>query len=215
MNKPTIYLDFDECLVDTMKSFCETYNEKFKDHKEFVPSDYTNVYKYNFTDQCPLLQGTDEVHAIFDSEEFFEHLAIKDYCIDTLLDHKSYFDYHIVTIGTPKNLALKSLWISEHLPFIQNVTLMSNGINKVDKSVINMFNGDIPNIFLDDHHDNLISSNANIKICMASYGDREWNSKWDLKVNNWIEFDKILDIYKEEFILIDKEEDNNNGTTTA
>ena len=51
MNKPTIYLDFDECLVDTMKSFCETYNEKFKDHKEFVPSDYTNVYKYNFIDR--------------------------------------------------------------------------------------------------------------------------------------------------------------------
>ena len=202
MNKPTLYLDFDESIVNTMQAFCDVYNEKYTNHKDFTPADHTKVYKYNFADQCPLLEDSHAIHDIFDSKEFFKALTLKDDCIEVLHKHKYDFNYQIVTIGTPKNLSRKVLWIEKKLPFIKDVVLISNGSNKMDKSIINMFSGELQNIFLDDHHDNLKSSNANIKICMANYGERDWNKDWEYRIQNWEQFDEILEIYKETFINI-------------
>lgn len=200
MSKPTLFLDFDETTADSIKAFCTVYNNKYSQHEGFVQANHNEVYQYNFKDQCPLLDGADAIHDIFDSKDFFDNLTLKDNCLDTLLKHKINFNHCIVTIGTPKNLSRKVLWIEENLPFIKNIILISNGDNKMDKSLIDMFSGKSPSIFLDDHHDNLKSSNANIKICMASYGEREWNNKWEYKVENWKQIDKVLDVYEEEYI---------------
>jgi 5'(3')-deoxyribonucleotidase len=208
MNKPTIYLDFDETIVNTMQAFCSVYNEKYTNHKDFVLADYTKVYKYNFADQCPLLEDVQAIHDIFDSQNFFDALTLKDGCLEVLHKHKYDFNYQIVTIGTPKNLSHKVLWIEKNLPFIKDVILISNGNNKMDKSIINMFNSTIPNIFLDDHQDNLISSNANIKFCIATYGERDWSKDWEYRIQNWEQFDKILDVYVEEYLALEKYERN-------
>ena len=212
MNKPTIYLDFDESIVNTKQAFCTVYNEKYTNHKDFALADYTKVYKYNFADQCPLLEDIQAVHDIFDSEEFFDALTLKDDCLEILHKHKYDFNYQIVTIGTPKNLSRKVLWTEKNLPFIKDIVLISNGSNKMDKSIINMFSGELPSIFLDDHHDNLKSSNANIKICIASYGERDWNKDWEYRIQNWEQFDNLLDVYIEEYLALEKyERDEGDG----
>lgn len=199
-NKPTLFLDFDETLTNTMRAFCDTYNDKYTRHDGFKPADHNKVYEYNFKDQCPLLEDAQAVHDIFDSKEFFDNLTLKDNCINVLLKHQANFNYCIVTIGTPKNLSYKVLWIEKNLPFIKDIILISNGDNKMDKSLIDMYGYPLPNLFLDDHHGNLFSSNANLKFCFASYGEREWNKKWGHRLGDWKQVDKFLDIYEEEYL---------------
>ena len=195
--KPKLFLDFDECLVSTMKAFCTTYNQKYGIRKGFVTANYRKVKEYDFSDQCTLLKRKDQVHDIFDSKDFFFNLELKKDSLELLNKYREVFDYHIVTIGTPQNLSYKALWIKENLPLISNIALLSNSSNKMDKSLIDMGEKDgVRNMFIDDHQDNLFSSNADYKVCISTYGKKNWNKDWDgISVNNWKEFDGIIQSY--------------------
>lgn len=199
--RPTLFLDFDETLVNSMKAFCDAYNDIYNEDEGFVEADHENVHVYNFKDQCPLLSTSKEITDIFDSQNFFDALELKDCCLDVLHDYKHKFNYHIVTIGTLANLAKKALWIEENLPFIKDVTLISNGFNKMDKSMIDMQGSELlPNIFIDDHEDNIISSNCDLKYCVASYGDRQWNMKCEDKLEDWTQIESKLKRYEKEYL---------------
>lgn len=200
-NKPTLFLDFDETIVDTMKAFCAVYNDWYSSEPDFIMADYTDVQSYDFSDQCTLLESGKDVDDIFNSGDFFNHLEVKDGCLDVLHEYKHRFNYQIITIGSPKNLAHKALWIEDTLPFIQDIVLISNGGNKMDKSIIDMKGSEsMPNIFIDDHQDNIESSNCDLKFCVTSHGERDWNKRSDFKIGNWKQIDIMLENYQENIL---------------
>ncbi len=184
--KTKFFLDFDGSIVDSVKSFCYCYNQKYKYKQEFIPADWTKVNKWDFIDQCPLL---DSVEEIFDSKQFFNRLEFFPNAKEVLYELHKKYELIIVSIGRPPNISRKSLWIYENIGFIENVILIRNNGCIMNKECINMQSEG--SIFLDDVASNFFSSNAERKFCYGKTA--EWNMDWDgLRVVDWLD---VADIF--------------------
>ena len=165
-----LFLDLDATIVDSSKAYCAVYNTYYSHLEGFKPADHTKVYQYNFSDEC--LLALQDKSKIFGNQDFFDNLILFENAYEVLLSLKDKYNIIICTLGDNDNISLKSQWIKENLPFVNNcIFINSNGINS--KSIVDMSGG----IFIDDHQDNLFSSNAEYKYC---YGEvKGWNDKWD------------------------------------
>jgi len=174
VNIDYLIFDFDGTIVDTVEAFCKTYNQMFSTHEGFVAADPTQVYDYSFKDQCPLI---DDIQEIFGMKQFFDNLKPMKGSFNELKKLGADFPIMICTKGHNKNISLKSKYIEEHLGFVKDVIYT----NTEDKRIINMKDC----VFVDDHIDNLRTSNALIPI---AYGEKlPWNEGWTgLRVSNWI-----------------------------
>lgn len=183
-----IFIDFDCTIVDSVKTYCNVYNSSYKEHEGFKKADHSRVNRYDLMDQCQLV---DHQETIFSHEEFFKHLEFMPHAEEVINKLGSKYELVICSIGTLDNISLKAKWIKNNLSFIKNVILISsavatNGI-KMDKSSVNMNNS----IFIDDHVENLLSSNAEFKICFGK--EYEWNRSWTgRRCFNWKEVEKLL-----------------------
>jgi len=186
-----LFLDIDNTLTASTKAFCESYNFIYEYHKDFTPVNWELVREWNFSDQCPILKTELDVLNIFELPIFFDYLELingNTYEIAKELNEK----YHIiiVSIGTPKNLARKALYLQETLPFIKDYALLYNENCKMNKEIIKM---DYPDsIFIDDHASNLISSNAVNKYVFGK--DYPWSKTNDYhRLWNWTDVaEKLL-----------------------
>jgi len=173
MSKPKFFVDMDLTIVDSVKAFCQTYNIIYFEHPYFVPSDPDKLISYDFRCICPLLQTQNDKDKIWGCRAFFAYLEFIDKdTYDVLKKLNEKYQLIIVTIGTLKNLALKSEWLETNLPFIKDCILITNEGNKMDKSIVNM-NGAL---FLDDIPSNLESTNAERKILFGKI--YPWNENW-------------------------------------
>lgn len=151
-------------------------------------ADHNKVNRYDLKDQCHLV---DHQENIFSSEEFFKNLEFMPEAKEVLEKLSNKYELIICTIGTLDNLSYKAQWIKNNLPFIKNVMLLSSAVGasgiKMDKSIANMKDS----IFIDDHVDNLLSSNAELKIC---FGKKYlWNENWvGERCYNWSEVENLL-----------------------
>ena len=185
MTKQNLFLDMDNTIINTNRMYCETYNLLYFNHPDFVPADWTKVRKWDYTDVCPLV---DNKMDIFEEEYFFWSWEfLNDNTYDVLKELKSKYKITIVTIGTPKNVALKAKYIEYELPFIDDYVLLVNKGCKMNKSVVNMDNA----IFLDDMPSNLASTNAKRKILVGKIFP--WNNNWTNEhCLNWTEIRERL-----------------------
>ncbi len=186
MNK--IFLDFDCTIADSVKTYCNVYNLLYKEQNGYKKADYNKVNRYDLKDQCDLIEHQE---IIFSSEKFFRYLELMPYAKEVIERLGSKYELAICSIGTLDNISYKSKWISNNLPFINNVILISNVVGvhgiKTDKSIINMEEA----IFIDDHAENLFSSNAGFKICFGK--QYEWNKNWTgQRCFDWKEVEKLL-----------------------
>lgn len=182
-----IFLDFDGTIVNSIKAYCDIYNYFYKDKLNFTPADWTKVNKWNFEDEC--LLAADKVEDIFASSLFFNELElINDNTLDVLDRLKERFNIVICSIGTPSNIAHKVEWIESVLG-IKDMIMISKAKAEMGKSSVDMIDG----ILIDDHIDNLVTSNADIKICFGE--EKEWNKEWKgLRAKNWTELEDILNV---------------------
>lgn len=180
-----LFLDFDNTIVNSMKAFCEVYNELFKDHSDFKEANWEKVDSYNFKNVCPLLHDNfNAIHDIFEHELFFEKLDFIDKNAQKVINALSTcFDIYICTYGTIKNIYLKHQWIEKNLPVIKKCIYLTDA----DKSVIDMSDG----IFIDDREDFLYLSNAAYKFCFGK--EYQWNVYWiGERLQNWNQVYQIL-----------------------
>ncbi len=188
MNKQTIFFDFDSTIVDSVKAYCKTYNRLFQNHPNFVPANYAQCHDYDITKIAPLSQ---DIYYVFGHKKFFDYCEFVNENTKEVLE-KLNEKYRIVicSIGNPSNIHFKTLWINKYIPFVKDyIMLVDNSKNthsKMNKSIIDMKNG----IIIDDHIDNLKSSNASKKICFGDYG---WNKHWKgLKCNDYDDIENLL-----------------------
>lgn len=184
----TLILDFDDTIVNSSKAFCSVYNMVYGSSKGFKPADWTKTNKWNYRDICPLLEDDPEmVEEIFDTKLFFKFLDFHDGAKNALEKLSKSYKLVICSIGKPDNIARKSTWIARNLPFVENVILIRNNGNQMNKSIVNMRGA----ILVDDVASNLESSNAETKICFGSV--REANKDWDgYRVFSWKELECAL-----------------------
>lgn len=200
MIKPKAFIDFDSTLVNSVKAFCKVYSEKYKYFKDFTEPIHTQVYKWNLTDQCTLIQNNSDVEEIFASKRFFQQLEPFPNVIQSLKKLQEKYDITIVSIGNHKNIAYKCDYIHNNFSFIKGFIGIVNEHSVMDKSSIFMDGtNEKCNIFIDDNADNLFSQNHAknlIRYCYADNGEKEWNKAW-LDINgrqltNWSMAEKIL-----------------------
>jgi|LSQX01.2.fsa_nt_gb 5'(3')-deoxyribonucleotidase len=182
-----LFLDFDGCIVNSIKAFCQTYNYLYKYKADFVPADWMKVNQWDFGDQCPLLEGSEAVSETFASKHFFKKLEFMPNAKEVLYQLHKEFQIIIVSIGSHLNLARKSMWLYQNLGFVKDVILLNNEGTKMDKLLVNMKDS----FFIDDVASNLNSSNAEIKIC---YGQiYPWNDEWQgIRCVKWNEVIRLL-----------------------
>lgn len=183
-----LFLDFDCTIVDSVKTYCNIYNELYKHREGFKEADFNKVNRYDLKDQCPMAAHQEE---IFSSERFFRELEFMPDAKEIIERLSKEYELIICSIGTLENISYKAKWIKDNLNFIKNVVLISNNVEKggikTDKSVINMKDA----IFIDDHGDNLVNSSAELKICFGK--EYEWNKNWQGKrCFNWRSVEEIL-----------------------
>lgn len=183
-----IFLDFDCTIVDSVKTYCNVYNSFYKKQEGFKKADHSKVNRYDLKDQCHLV---DHQETIFSNEEFFKCLEFMPYAKEVIERLGSKYELVICSIGTLDNISFKAKWIKNNLPFIKNVILISSAVGangiKTDKSSVNMKDS----IFIDDHAENLLGSNAEFKICFGK--EYEWNKSWTgQRCFSWKEVEKLL-----------------------
>ena len=182
--KSKIFLDYDGCIVNTIKCICSLYNEDFQYYKNFIHINWWEVNTWDFA-ECNC--ATPEyINTYFNQQRFFDRIEYMDWAEKILDILKEDFEITIVSSGYSPNLIAKEKWVKEHLPYCNFI-----GVNLKeyeDKSHIDMFDG----IFIDDSANNLETSNAAIKIC---FGDEyPWNKKWDgIRCANWHEVENYIE----------------------
>lgn len=180
-----IFLDFDGTIVNSVKSFCDVYNWGYSNNPNFKKADWAKVNKWNFSDECPLAK--DNIEDIFASDAFFLHLDLmNENTLEVISRLKEKFDIIVCSIGTPGNISRKVGWI-ENILDIKDMVMLSKEKADMGKSIVDMSGA----ILVDDHQDNLITSNADIKICFGE--TKEWNKCWKgLRVKDWTELEELL-----------------------
>jgi len=189
--KTRLYLDCDNTITNSTKSFCTSYNFIYEYHKDFTPANWELVDTWNFSNQCSILKSESDVLDIFENPLFFDCLElINDNTYEILKELNEKYQVIITSIGTPINLSLKALYLQETLPFIKDYALLYNNGIKMNKEIIKM---DYPeSILIDDHVDNLISSNAVNKYVYGK--DYPWSQTDDYeRLWNWTDVaEKLL-----------------------
>jgi hypothetical protein len=187
MNKQKLFLDYDMTIVNSIKPICEIYNQDFANYKDFKPAIWQEVSQWDFKDQCPLM---DNCNRYFSDKRFFDKVEFLEGNTKEIIDHLTK-QYHVIicTLGTPRNLAYKSMWLEDNLPKIHDYILLRNYGIKMDKSIVDMRGG----IFVDDVYSNIESSNADVKILFGN--DYEWNKYEGVgcqRIKNWSDLYMML-----------------------
>lgn len=181
--KQKLFLDFDSVIVDTISAYCKTYSTIYDQATGFREPDPNKVNRWDLSDECALEKNP--LH-IFGMGYFFLQLEFMSDAPEVITKLSEKYDIVICSIGTYDNLSHKSEWINKNLPFADAILLKTKG-NQMNKSAVDMSGA----IFIDDHMDNLVSSNAETKICFGK--KYPWNEKWEgTTTDTWNDVAKLL-----------------------
>lgn len=188
MKKLKLYIDVDNCLVHSVRRMCDIYTKYYSSHPNYIKPNPDKIMKWDAEDELPLLTKED-IKNLFEEDEFYTGEIIKDDAIKVLyeLHSSNKFDFCFVSIGTSKNIANKTQFLENYLPFIQqHIMLVKNFVSdlRMDKSILTG-----KGVLLDDHVNNLITTNVDFPVLFKDQGNREWNEGWKgSEVSSWLEF---------------------------
>lgn len=185
MDRRKLFVDVDGTITDSIKKICELYNEDYKDHPKFRVAKPYLVEKWDFSDQCTLINSA-KIEEYFCDKRFFEDLQFIENANEVIEKLSEVFDIYVISMGWTQNLIYKNIWLKEHMPYIKRF-IGCNFDDYKDKSHINMSGS----ILIDDSSNNLKTCNADLKIL---YGDLyEYNQDWDgIRKFNWYEIYNFL-----------------------
>lgn len=169
--KTKIFFDFDNTLVDTTSAFVSWYN-----NKNDTQIDPKEIINYNFEPQLKL--SKEEMIKGFSSDEFFSFLRPFDGVREFLeqLKQTKLFEMYLVSNCSNESIIQKIKWLYEFNleKYFDGKIFLS--INKpIDKSLIDMSKS----IFIDDHKENHLSSNAKYKFAFKDLPQRTWHPTQD------------------------------------
>ena len=181
----TVYVDFDNTIVESNQKVIEILNDKYGLNKS-----EDDLEDYGYISIAPITE--EEKLGIFESDEFFSNLKFKSDFLKVLNKYDGKVKFVITTKGTAENLKKKEQWIKENIP--GNISFVGITNNSLSKRQVDMTNG----IQIDDCTAAL-DTNADIKILYKDNHNFNWQSNYNntdiLVVNTWLEIDDILSFY--------------------
>lgn len=185
VEKIKLFLDADDVIMDSSLAVIGKYNREFRSNPLHRIAEKEDVWDWGYRSVCPLAP-LEWVTDFFTTEEDVMSIRAMPYSKYTLKRLTKAFDIVVVTIGLQGNICAKTKWFNENFPFLSDIIYLYNDKCHMDKSVINMQGG----IFVDDHLNNLKSSNADVKI---AFGDeREYNKGAKLRIRTFPELEGYL-----------------------
>lgn len=178
-----IYVDFDGTIVNSIKAITDLYNEDFQYYEDYKYINWVDIETWGF-DECNC--ATPEyINTYFNQQRFFDIAEYMDNAKEVLERLKDEYEIIVASFGNLPNLVAKEKWIKTHMPYAEFVGVDMKMFP--DKSHINMNNG----VFIDDCTKNLITSNAQYKICFGDY--YQWNNTWNGdRCFNWCDVEKYI-----------------------
>lgn len=192
--KQRLILDFDGTIVNSIQAVVDCYNDDYQQYPGFTVMNWWDINTWDFEELA--LADKRYIDQLWNQPRFFRRLNFMDWAEEVLLILKDEYKIEIATLGNIPNLNLKRLWISEHMPYVEEMHLID--LNQhTHKSHVDMSNG----ICIDDTSINLTTSNAANKIL---FGDSyPWNLNWDgLRCYNWNDILSLLSHTKMENIVL-------------
>lgn len=203
MDKRKLYVDYDGCIVNSIKAICEMYDDDYWLSKGYKRVDWSEIESWNFDELA--LADKEVIDGYFNEERFFNRVEFMPWADFILRRLSSYYQIIVVSMGNTENLRLKELWCKTKLPYVDFIGVCFDDYS--DKSHIDMKDA----VFIDDVTQNLNTSNAIKKVC---FGDKyKWNEDWDgIRCANWFdvwkkigepvrrEVEQIISFEKEEFL---------------
>ena len=182
----TIYLDFDNTIVESNKRIIDILNNKYK-----ISKSEKDLSDYNYNSIYPIT--VEEKLSMFESDEFYSGLEFKPGVLDVLKKYADIYKIIIVSKGTPLNLEKKEKWIRQNIPFeFPFIGLSGQSFRKkVDMEGA---------IQIDDTF-KCLETNASLKILYKNFNNFPWQQpecdEEYFTTNTWEEIDSILDFYKQ------------------
>ena len=183
----TVFIDFDNTIAESNKKIIDILNLKYN-----ISKTEKDLQDYNFASIVPI--NILEKVQLFESDEFFTELELKEGFIDFYNKYKDVLDIVVVSIGSEANLNKKSEWLRDNI----SNDIKFQGITSTDegKSSINMQDG----LQIDDCTSSL-KTNALIKVLYKSGNNYDWQQDFTntdiIVVNSWDEISEIIDFYLE------------------
>lgn len=147
-----IFVDVDEVVTKSILRFCEFINKE---------SEYDKVKSWNFEEVCDLTSN--EIEDIFSHINFYSSIKLYEGCVEAIDQLSKNNEIIFITKGTSSNNIGKLELLNKYFPNLPVITLSNDGTT--GKEIINMENS----ILIDDHSNNLDSSNARYKILFEPY----------------------------------------------
>lgn len=178
-----IVIDLDGVVFDTIRQIVDMYNIDhimYKDFEVVMPED---IKTWEFKELN--LEPPQVIDSYFNTPRFFQDIPLmkSSKWIIGLLSK----EYKIIfcSSGSYPNLQLKRRWLNVHFPYAEFIPVEMPTYK--DKSSVDMKDG----VFIDDCTHNLITSNADVKICYGKV--YEWNKDWDgIRCERWEEIYQII-----------------------
>ena len=180
--KKILYLDVDNTICNSTKRFVEIYNQEYN-----ANADWNKCCKWDYSDICPLLKDSE---LYFAREDFYnDKLELIDNHVKGIIAilYLQGYDVHFITIGTKNNLKYKEQWLERNFPYITKDKYHLLEKTDMGKSEISMING----ILVDDNYINLLTSSADLKICM--HKETEWNK--DIEKSGFKRLHNSMELY--------------------
>lgn len=175
-NKQKLFLDFDGCIVNSIKAIVDLYNEDFCFYENYRLVKWWDINTWNFTEcNCADLNY---INQYFNQQRFFDRLEFMPWAKEVITILEKIYDITIVSHGYSPNLILKQFWIKSHFPSIKFIGI--NLAKYIDKSCVDMSGS----TFIDDNIKNFVNCNADHKICFGE--EYSWNDDWQgERLVNW------------------------------
>ena len=181
----TVYVDFDNTIVESNQRVIEILNERYG-----LSKTEDDLVDYGYKSIAPITE--EEKLSIFSSDDFFSNLRFKSDFLKVLNKYSDKVKFIITTKGTEENLKKKKEWVKDNIPCDIGFVGITN--DSLSKKQVDMSDG----IQIDDCTAAL-DTNASLKILYKDNHNFSWQSDYSntdiMVVNNWKEIDEIISFY--------------------
>lgn len=187
-NKLKIYIDCDDTITESSKTVIDILNKRYDLSKTI-----DDLGDWEYKTIVPGI-SSEEVCRIFNSEEFWDNITVKENFLTTYEKIKDTFDFVVVSMCEKENRYFKEKFLKRTLDLeLIGIPFHEMECTTHDKSSVDMRGG----IHIDDRMDCLETSTATIKILLQNHRPQRWNKPIAnidnlYVVNDWYEIEKIL-----------------------
>ena len=170
--KQIIYWDVDDVILNSGETIVGLLNQK-RQELGLQPRELKDLKDWGYKS---ILRDTNknEIEALFESDDFWNRVKIKSEFIELMESGiLNSYNHRIVTKGSSINRKKKFKKLSEDLNGL-NWEYFIGIENNRDKSVVDMTDG----ILIDDNYDNLVKTNAQIKILLKNGLTTDYNTNY-------------------------------------